>query len=88
MLTLRDSPDELIRDAGIETRTSRKWSATDAVKQAENTPKHKDIVGVTTVGRQGIGATNKMAATPMYGKNPFNIFFSGTSRAISTKLGI
>ena len=58
VLTQRDSPDELIRDAGIETRTSRKWSATEAVKQAENTLKHKDIVGVTAVGRQGIGATN------------------------------
>ena len=45
-------------DAGIETRTSRKWSATEAVKQAENTLKHNDIVGVTAVGRQGIGATN------------------------------
>ena len=58
MLTLRDSPDELTCDAGIETRTSRKWSATEAVKQAENTLKHKDILGVTAVGRQGIGATN------------------------------
>ena len=58
MLTLRDSRDELIRDAGIETRTSRNLSATEAVKQAENTLKHKDIVGVTAVGRQGIVATN------------------------------
>ena len=58
MLTLRDSPEELIRDAGIKTSTSRKWSATEAVKQAEYTLKHKDIVGVTAVGCQGIGATN------------------------------
>ena len=58
MLTLRDFPDELIRDARIETRTSRKWSATGAVKQAENALKHNDINGVTAVGRQGIGATN------------------------------
>ena len=58
VLTPRDSPDELIRDAGIEARSSRKWSATEAVKQAENTLKHKDIVGVTAAGRQGIGATN------------------------------
>ena len=28
------------------------------MKQAENTLKHKDIVGVTAAGRQGIGATN------------------------------
>ena len=58
VLTLRDSPDELIRDAGIETRTSRKRPATEAVKQTENTLKHKDIVGVTVVGRKGIDATN------------------------------
>ena len=58
VLTLRDSPDELIRDAGIETRNSRKWSATEAVKQAENTLKHKDIVGMTAVRCQGTGATN------------------------------
>ena len=31
ILTLRDSPDEQIRDAGIVTRTGRKWSATDTV---------------------------------------------------------
>ena len=58
VLTLRDSPDELIRDVRIETRTSRKWSVTEAVKQTENTLKHKDIVEVTAVGRQEIGATN------------------------------
>ena len=57
VLTLRDSPDECIRGAGIETRTSKKWSATESVSQAESNLKHKDIVGVTTVGRQGIGAT-------------------------------
>ena len=27
----------------------------------------------------------KMAATPIYGKNPSKIFFSGTGRSISTK---
>ena len=40
VLTLRDSPDELIREAGIQTRTSRKWSATESVNQAENNLKH------------------------------------------------
>ena len=29
-----------------------------------------------------------MAATPIYGKNPSKIFFSGTGRPISTKLGM
>ena len=48
VLTLRNSP-ELIREAGIEPHTSRKWSATESCNQAENSLKHKDIVGVTTV---------------------------------------
>ncbi|XP_052224708.1 uncharacterized protein LOC127840340 [Dreissena polymorpha] len=56
VLTLRDSPDEFIREAGIQTRTNRKWSATESVSQAENTLKHQDIVGVTAVGHEGIGA--------------------------------
>ena len=30
----------------------------------------------------------KMAAKPIYGKNPSKIFFSGTGGPISTKLGI
>ena len=30
----------------------------------------------------------KMAAMPIYGKNPLKIFFSGTGRPISTKLGM
>ena len=30
----------------------------------------------------------KMAAMPIYGKNPSNIFFSGTGRPISTKFGM
>ncbi|XP_052238637.1 uncharacterized protein LOC127849934 [Dreissena polymorpha] len=56
VLTLRDFPDELIREAGIQTRTSRKWSAIESVSQAENALKHKYIVGVTAVGSEGIGA--------------------------------
>jgi len=37
--------------------TGRKWSATESVSQAESTLKHRDIVGITAVGRQGIGET-------------------------------
>ena len=33
------------------------------------------------------GHIAKMAAMPIYGKNPSKIFFSGTSRLISTELG-
>ena len=34
------------------------------------------------------GHMTKMAAIPIYGKNPSNIFFSCTSRPISKKLGM
>ena len=34
------------------------------------------------------GYITKIAATPIYGKNPSKIFFSGTGWPISTKLGM
>ena len=34
------------------------------------------------------GHMTKMAAMPIYGKNPSKIFFSGTSGLISMKLGM
>ena len=37
---------------------------------------------------QHLGHMTKMAATPIYGKNPSKIFFSRTGRRISTKLGM
>ena len=35
-----------------------------------------------------LGHMTKMAAMPIYGKNPSNIFFSETNRLISMKLGV
>ena len=37
---------------------------------------------------QHLGHMTKMAATPIYGKNPSKIFFSGTGGPISMKLGM
>ncbi|KAH3735567.1 hypothetical protein DPMN_042103 [Dreissena polymorpha] len=45
----------MIWKAGIETR--RKWSASQAVAQAESRLRHKDIEGTTAIGRQGLGST-------------------------------
>ena len=44
--------------------------------------------GGTKVYINGPGYMTKMAATPIYGKNPSKIFFSKTSRPIFTKLGM
>ena len=45
-------------------------------------------VGGTKVCSQHLGHMTKMAALPIYGKNPSKIFFSRTSRPIFTKLGM
>ena len=45
-------------------------------------------VGGTKFCSRHLGHVTKMAATPIYGKNPSKIFFSRTSRPILTKLGM
>ena len=44
--------------------------------------------GGTKVYINGPGHMTKMAATPIYGKNPSKIFFSRTGGPILTKLGM
>ena len=44
--------------------------------------------GGTKVYINNLGHMTKMAATPVYGKNPSNIFFSRTSGPISMQLGM
>ena len=44
--------------------------------------------GGTKVYINGPGHMTKMAAMPIYGKNPSKIFFSRTGRPIFTKLGM
>ena len=45
-------------------------------------------VGGMKVCSRHLGHMTKMAATPIYGKNPSKIFFSRTGRQIFTKLGM
>ena len=45
-------------------------------------------VGGTKVCSRHLSHMTKMAATPIYGKNPSKIFFSRTGRPIFTKLGM
>ena len=59
VVTLKESKHDIIRKVGIETRTGKKWSAIQAVSQAESRLHHKDNVGVTTIGMQGLGNTRK-----------------------------
>ena len=43
-------------------------------------------MGGTKVCSRHLGVITKMATTPIYGKNPSKIFFSGTGGLISPKL--
>ena len=45
-------------------------------------------LGGMKVCSRHLGHMTKMAATPIYGKNPSKIFFSRTGRPIFTKLGM
>ena len=45
-------------------------------------------VGETKGCSRHLGHMTKMAATPIYGKNPSKIFISGTGGPIFTKLGM
>ena len=45
-------------------------------------------VGGTKFCSRHLGHMTKMAATPIYGKNPSKIFYSGTGGPIFTKLGM
>ncbi|KAI8516566.1 hypothetical protein Bbelb_051470 [Branchiostoma belcheri] len=55
VVTLRDSKDPVVRDIQPEVRSGRKWTAIAAVEEAEARLKHKDVVGATQTGRQGLG---------------------------------
>ena len=55
VLTLRDSADAKVREAGVFTGSGRKWSARAAVAESESSLQLKDVIGNTCIGRQGIG---------------------------------
>lgn len=56
---LRDSSDQLVRQAGITIRTGRKWSASRAVADAEARLRYTDIVGTINQGRLGLAAMTR-----------------------------
>jgi hypothetical protein len=57
VMTLRDSQDEKVRNAGLVTRTGRKWSASNTVQRAEDMLEIRDIIGNVCIARQGLGSS-------------------------------
>ena len=67
-MTLRDSKDP-VNNIQPYVKTGRKRKAKYAVEEAESRLKHKEMVGATQVGRQGLGLINHKVI----------IFIEGTS---------
>ncbi|XP_052245600.1 uncharacterized protein LOC127854577 [Dreissena polymorpha] len=59
VVTLKESRDDKIRKAGIETRTGRKWSASQAVTQAETGAKVLESQHVLDGAKQPVGKKGK-----------------------------
>ncbi|XP_061778568.1 uncharacterized protein LOC133569990 [Nerophis ophidion] len=58
-MMLRDSKDERVRQAGIVVRSGIKWSASEALREAEDRLHHADIVGSVAQGRLGLGCSSR-----------------------------
>ena len=56
---LEGSSDEVIRASQPNLKTGRKWKVNNAVKEAEEGLKIKEIIGSTQTNRLGLGATEK-----------------------------
>ena len=55
-MTLKGARDPKVREAGEYVQSGQKWKANEAVVEAESRLRHKDIVGTTCKGRQGLGS--------------------------------
>jgi len=54
-MMLRDSPDQVIREVQPVVKSGRKWTAVQAVTEAEASLRTKDIVGAVQDSRAGLG---------------------------------
>lgn len=55
VLELRETTDQLVRAAGTQIRTGRKWKAQEEVDMAIARLKHREVVGRVQEGRAGLG---------------------------------
>jgi len=57
-MMFRDSQDKQVNQAGVVTRAGRKFKPDSLVTQAEGMLILRDIIGITNIGRQGLGASH------------------------------
>ena len=83
----------MVRRPSVRRRTSSSTISNIFFSETDCAIKAKFYVeppwlGGTKVCSPHLGHMTNMAATPIYGKNPSKIFFSGTGRQIFPKLGM
>ena len=54
-MMLRYSRDPHVREIDTKVKSGRKWKASQAVDQAIETAKLKEVIGATQTGKQGFG---------------------------------
>ena len=57
--TLDNAKDPLVRSAGVQLQCGNKWSVRSTLQEAECRLKHKDLIGLPCLGRQGIGYSRR-----------------------------
>ena len=68
-LTLHYSADPVISNVAPEVKSGRKWQAAGAVEEAISSLQHKEIVGATQAGRQGLGSQEQVWWSRAQGKS-------------------
>src|ERR1700761_6438155 len=58
-MMLKYSQDPSIREINPKLNTSRKWQASQAAGAAEEADKLKEVIGVTQMGKHGLGFDKK-----------------------------
>jgi hypothetical protein len=66
LMTLKQSRDLKVSQAGSDIRTGRKWSAPNSLDAAESQILDKKIVGTTSVGPQGLGYNKTRKSSERY----------------------
>ena len=61
IMLLEASRDQCVRQAGVQIDAGRKWKASNAIEEAKQRLRHKDIVGTVSHGRQGLGTAPRQS---------------------------
>ena len=59
LVTMQQSEDRCIHNAGINLDVGRKWKVSEAVEDAKSRLRLQDIAGIANIGREGLGVNHR-----------------------------